>query len=62
MLMWRRGARGHLTYSRERKQCFGELVQMYGSHHDWLEGRGPGLVFIGCIDDATNNERVRSRA
>jgi hypothetical protein len=24
---------------RERKACFGELVQMDGSHHDWFEGR-----------------------
>ncbi len=26
---------------RERKAPFGELVQMDGSFHDWLEGRGP---------------------
>jgi transposase len=25
---------------RERKPCFGQLVQMDGSHHDWFEGRG----------------------
>ncbi len=29
------------------------MVQMDGSHHDWLEGRGPELVLIGYID-ATN--------
>lgn len=40
---------------RERKEYFGEMVQMDGSHHDWLEGRGPKLVLMGCIDDATNN-------
>lgn len=40
---------------RARKGCFGEMVQMDGSHHDWLEGRGPGLVLMGYIDDATNN-------
>jgi len=39
---------------RERKAYFGEMVQMDGSHHDWLEGRGPKLVFMGYIDDATN--------
>ncbi len=39
---------------RERKESFGEMVQMDGSHHDWLEGRGPDLVFMGYIDDATN--------
>lgn len=39
---------------RARKECFGEMVQMDGSHHDWLEGRGPQLVLMGYIDDATN--------
>jgi len=39
---------------RERKAYYGEMVQMDGSHHDWLEGRGPKLVFMGYIDDATN--------
>jgi len=37
---------------RERKHHFGEMVQMDGSHHDWLEGRGPKLVLMGYIDDA----------
>jgi hypothetical protein len=40
---------------RVRKECFGEMVQMDGSHHDWLEGRGPKLVLMGYIDDATGN-------
>lgn len=39
---------------RERKAHFGEMLQMDGSHHDWLEGRGPEMVLMGCIDDATN--------
>jgi len=39
---------------RERRECLGEMVQMDGSHHDWLEGRGPKLVIMGYIDDATN--------
>lgn len=38
---------------RERKAHFGEMVQLDGSHHDWLEGRGPKLVLMGYIDDAT---------
>ena len=29
------------------------MVQLDGSHHDWLEGRGPELVLMGYIDDAT---------
>ena len=39
---------------RPRKECFGQMVQIDGSHHDWLEGRGPTLVLMGYIDDATN--------
>lgn len=39
---------------RDRKECFGQMVQIDGSHHDWLEGRGPELVLMGYIDDATN--------
>lgn len=38
---------------RERRRCFGEMIQMDGSDHDWLEGRGPRLIFMGYIDDAT---------
>lgn len=30
------------------------MVQMDGSRHDWLEGRGPRLVLMAYIDDATN--------
>ena len=29
------------------------LLQVDGSRHDWLEGRGPYLTLIGGIDDAT---------
>lgn len=39
---------------RERKACFGEMVQMDGSHHDWFEGRGPKCVLMVMVDDATN--------
>ena len=38
---------------RERKEHFGQMVQMDGSHHDWFEGRGPSCVLMGYIDDAT---------
>ena len=40
---------------RARKDKFGQMVQMDGSHHDWLEGRGPKLVLMGYIDDATGS-------
>jgi hypothetical protein len=39
---------------RERRECFGELVLMDTSDHEWLEGRGPRLKLIGMIDDATS--------
>lgn len=38
---------------RERKEAFGMMLQIDASHHDWLEGRGPWLVLVGAIDDAT---------
>ena len=31
----------------------GLLVQMDGSHHPWLQARGPALVLLHAIDDAT---------
>jgi hypothetical protein len=46
-----RKARGHRQW-RQRKDHYGEMVQMDGSHHDWFEGRGPWCVFMGYIDDA----------
>lgn len=39
---------------RERRACVGELVQVDGSHHAWLEDRGPALVLMAYIDDATS--------
>jgi transposase InsO family protein len=47
-----RKRRGHRQW-RERKGHCGEMVQMDGSHHDWLEGRGSECVLMGYIDDAT---------
>lgn len=51
------------TSKRERKQrifqpcgrrdCFGELVQIDGSHHWWFENRGPKCALLVYIDDAT---------
>jgi len=51
-------AREHRQW-RERKNHCGQMVQMDGSHHDWLEGRGPKLVLIGYIDDATSRVYAR---
>ncbi len=41
---------------RQRKDCFGEMLQLDGSHHDWFEGRGPKCVLMGYIDDATSRK------
>lgn len=38
---------------RERMPQEGLLLQVDGSRHDWLEGRGPWLTLVGGIDDAT---------
>ena len=38
---------------RERMPRAGMLLQVDGSRHDWLEGRGPVLTLVGGIDDAT---------
>lgn len=45
--------------ARERRGCWGELVQMDGSEHDWFEGRGARLVLMVMIDDATNRTLAR---
>lgn len=39
---------------RPRRECFGELVQMDTSIHDWTEGRGEAMVLVNMIDDATS--------
>jgi hypothetical protein len=49
----RRKVRKHRQW-RQRKEHSGEMVQLDGSHHDWLEGRGPKLAFMGYVDDATS--------
>jgi transposase len=38
---------------RRRVAREGELVQLDGSPHDWLEGRGPRLTALGMQDDAS---------
>ena len=44
---------------RERKAHFGELVQLDGSFHDWLEGRGPRGCLMNMVDDATGGTVAR---
>lgn len=53
--MWKakRAKRPSTHQMRERRACFGELVQIDGSDHDWFEGRGPKCTLLVYIDDAT---------
>jgi len=44
---------------RERKAHLGELVQLDGSFHAWLEGRGPGGCLMNMVDDATGTTLCR---
>jgi transposase len=53
-----RRRRGHRR-RRERKEHFGEMVQMDGSFHPWLEGRGPQGCLMDLVDDATNTTLAR---
>jgi Helix-turn-helix domain len=43
---------------RERKQHFGELVQMDGSFHDWLEDRGPRGCLMNMVDVVSRRRRI----
>jgi hypothetical protein len=38
---------------RERRSCYGELLQFDGSHHDWFEARRAECCLLNCVDDAT---------
>ncbi len=58
--LWQRRRRRDPHRSRRpRRECFGELVQMDASIHDWLEGRGEEMVLITMIDDATSYTLAR---
>src|SRR5438552_1345810 len=53
--LWeRRRRRGRHRKRRERRSCFGSMIQMDGSHHDWFEGRAATCVLMVMIDDATS--------
>lgn len=49
----RQARRRQLHQPRGRRDCFGELVQIDGSHHWWFENRGPKCALLVYIDDAT---------
>jgi len=58
--LWeRKRRRDRHRQRRDRRECFGELTQADGSEHDWLEGRGPRMVLLVMIDDATSKVVAR---
>ena len=54
----RRKRRPHRT-RRQRKAHFGELLQLDGSFHDWLEQRAPRGCLMNLVDDATGTALCR---
>jgi transposase len=58
--LWqKRRRRGAHRQWRERKACWGQMVQLDGSQHDWFEGRRERAVLMVMIDDATNRVCAR---
>ena len=51
----RRRKRKGYRIRRERKAHFGQLVQMDGSHHQWLGTEGPQCCLMNMVDDATGH-------
>lgn len=51
----RRKKKEQVHQMRERRACFGELVQIDGSDHAWFEERGERCTLLVFIDDATGN-------
>ena len=49
----RRAKKSVVHQMRERRACFGELVQIDGSDHAWFEERGERCTLLVYIDDAT---------
>src|SRR3990172_1798231 len=46
---------------RERRSCYGELLQFDGSYHDWFEGRGAECCLLNCVDDSTSKVHLKDR-
>jgi transposase len=49
----KRSRKSRAYHPRERREHYGELIQIDGSYHDWFEGRADKCCVIGAIDDAT---------
>jgi transposase len=54
--LWRarRGPSARLHAQRERRERFGELIQIDGSYHAWFEARAQPCCLLVFIDDATS--------
>ena len=58
--LWKtkRRRKAHVHQLRERRACFGELLQLDGSPHDWFEGRAGKCNLNVGIDDATSKSMI----
>lgn len=50
----RRRKRGRHRQWRERKECFGQMLQLDGSHHGWFGPEHPRACLMDLVDDATS--------
>jgi hypothetical protein len=58
--LWQPSPRRNTHRSRRpRRACFGELIQLDASIHDWTEGRGETMALSAMIDDATGRVLAR---
>ncbi len=58
--LWSRARKRRMHRKRrERKEHVGELVQMDGSFHAWLEERGPRGCLMNMVDDASGDTLAR---
>ena len=46
--------RDRIHQPRRRRDCVGELIQIDGCDHDWLEERAPRCILLVYVDDATS--------
>ncbi len=53
-LWFSKGHRMNHRKRRNRRDIIGLMIQLDGSPHDWLEGRGPQCTLLVFIDDATS--------
>ena len=54
----RRRKRGRHRSRRERRACFGELLQLDGSHHAWFGAEHRRACLMNFVDDATGRTRA----